>query len=108
MLTLVRDDGVHRLEPCVGGRLGRRHDQASAENVEALILHGTAEVRHRDDVEAVEVVLQPKLVLVPEHAALEAGHGKFAARHVGVLCVDPQVDVAPGAGGVRVLQHRRR
>ena len=63
------------------GRIRRRRwqgeDALGVEDVEALVFHGThVEVGHGHDIEKGQVVLAPKLLLIPSHGLLDALHRK--------------------------------
>ena len=105
--VFVRHHRRHPLEPGVGGggRVGEH--AAGIEDVEALVLHGAhVEVVHGHNHVAVEVVLQPVVVLVPAHGVLECLHGVIALVEILGLHVDEQFDGAAGGGDVAVAHVR--
>lgn len=69
-------------------RTGLREHVGGVEDVEALVLHGThVEVVDGHDVEDVEVVLQPELILVPLHRRLRMTQKKKRKENVHMIVV---------------------
>ena len=80
----------------VGGCFAISQDQLGIKNIEALVFHGAhVEVAHSDEIELIEVVFQAKGLLIPSHAALQAGHGMGAEVLITGLHMDAQGHSAP-------------
>ena len=80
MEILVRDHPLDRRVIVVGRGLRTRQHQAGVEDVEPLVLHRPhVEVRHRGDVEGVEIVFEAEGLLVPQHRPTARGHRVVAA-----------------------------
>mmetsp|Transcript_54578 Transcript_54578/g.111376 ORF Transcript_54578/g.111376 Transcript_54578/m.111376 type:complete len:406 (-) Transcript_54578:763-1980(-) len=102
--VFVCNHTLDALEVGVRGGGGGREDARCVEYVEALVLHRAhVEVAHRHDVVHVQVVLQPKRVLVPLHRLLQALHSTVELVDVAVLRENLQLYLPPRHGGVRVL-----
>ena len=103
--VLVRNDPFDEGVVLVGRGLRIRQYELRIEDIEALVLHGPhVEVRHGDDVEQVQVVLEAVDLLVPAHGALEGVHGVCRARLVARRHMDGERDLPPGTCDEAVLQ----
>ena len=81
---------------CIGGCFAISQDQLGIKDIEALVLHGThVEVAHGDKVELIEVIFQAKSLLIPSHAALQAGHGMGAEVLIAGLYMNAQSHRTP-------------
>ncbi len=102
---LVRDNGGDGVEIVVGRGFGIGQDVLRVEDVEALVLHRPGvEVGDGDEVEGVEVVFAPVILLVPAKGGLQRRHGVGAARQVGLGGPDGQRHHLARGGGEAVAQ----
>ena len=88
----------HRFDPvkiAVGRGFLIGEDIARVEHVEPLVLHRPhVEIRNRNDVEQVEIVLAPEGLFVPFHRMDQAAHRMAGAALIASADIDAEIDLA--------------
>ena len=91
MEIFVCDDGFDAFIIHIGRRIRPCQNEFGVENIQALVFHRPhIEVRHRDDIEQIQIVFEAIDLLVPLHGPFQAVHRIVTAILVAMFDKDTQ------------------